>query len=441
MAVNESLAPHDASIPRSSPPSKARAWGVTAVLVLSAVVVFLDKALLGLVAKPMSAELGLSAAGFGSLGSASYLLFGATCIAVSFAAQRISPRWVLLVCGLLWAVGQVPAVVAATGGMLYASRILVGAAEGPANPLSMTVLYSWFPNDRRGLPQALYTAGAAVAKIAMAPLLTLIIVGFGWRAGFLTVGALALGWSLLWLATGRLGPYGAAQSGGDQPRPVRTDRVPWRRALLNRTFIGCFIAYFAQNALAAIIFTWLPSYFENALGFSPEAAGSLFGLPSALGIVALVASGAATDRLLRAGVTSRRARGLLGGACLTVAGILLTLLPLIHTPLPAIILLMLGYGISVTVNTFANPAVAELVPAAQRVGILGVFSGLSVSAGIVSPIITGWLLDRATTPESGYTTAFLLSGIALAVAGALFALLVDPERDRYVPTRSDHVPA
>ncbi|WP_326642718.1 MFS transporter [Nonomuraea fuscirosea] len=142
-----------------------------------------------------------------------------------------------------------------------------------------------------------------------------------------------------------------------------------------------------------------------------------------------------------AGVTSRRARGLLGGACLTVSGLLLTCLPLIDTPLPAIVLLMLGYGISVTVNTFANPAVAELVPPAQRAGILGVFSGLSVTAGIASPVITGWLLVRADTPAAGYTTAFLLSGTVLAVAGVLFALLVHPERDRHDPTRSDHVPA
>ncbi|MEV5498009.1 MFS transporter [Nonomuraea fuscirosea] len=142
-----------------------------------------------------------------------------------------------------------------------------------------------------------------------------------------------------------------------------------------------------------------------------------------------------------AGVTSRRARGLLGGACLTGSGLLLTCLPLIDTPLPAIVLLMLGYGISVTVNTFANPAVAELVPPAQRAGILGVFSGLSVTAGIASPVITGWLLVRADTPAAGYTTAFLLSGTVLAVAGVLFALLVHPERDRHDPTRSDHVPA
>ncbi|MER5325816.1 MFS transporter [Streptosporangium roseum] len=167
------------------------------------------------------------------------------------------------------------------------------------------------------------------------------------------------------------------------------------------------------------------------MGFSAKAAGSLFGLPSAFGIVALVAAGMVTDRLLRRGVPSRRARGLLGGVCLVVAGLLLTTLPLIHAALPAIAVLMLGYGISVTVNTFANPAVAELVPPAQRAGILGVFSGLSVSAGIVSPVIAGVLLDNATTPESGYTSAFLLSGVLLAVGGLFFALLVNPERDGY----------
>ena len=35
--------------------------------------------------------------------------------------------------------------------------------------------------------------------------------------------------------------------------------MPWRRALLNRTFIGCLIAYLTQNALAAVIFgKWDP---------------------------------------------------------------------------------------------------------------------------------------------------------------------------------------
>jgi hypothetical protein len=47
--------------------------------------------------------------------------------------------------------------------------LAVDAAEGPAQPLSHVVAYSWFPNHRRGLPAALITCGASIGKIALAP--------------------------------------------------------------------------------------------------------------------------------------------------------------------------------------------------------------------------------------------------------------------------------
>lgn len=410
---------------------RGRAVVVTGLVVTSAVVVFLDKVLLGLVATPMSRELHLAASGFGTLASASYVLYGATCLIVGFTAQRISPRWVFLACGLLWAVGQIPAIFAVTGSMLYASRLAVGAAEGPANPLAVTSLYSWYPNERRGLPTAWYTSGAAVAKIALAPVLTLIIVTFGWRAGFASVFVLALIWSVAWLAAGRLGPYGAdsGPATAEAHEPAGAVSVPWRRALLNRTFIGCLIAYFTQNALAAVIFTWLPSYFQNALGYSALTSGSMLGLPSVGGIIALFATGFTADHLVRRGTGSRRARGLFGGAVLACAGLVLTLLPWIHHPIISIGILMLGYGGSVSLNTFANPVLAEIVPPHQRSAILGVLNGLGVSAGAVSPIVSGMLLDASSTPQQGYTSTFFCFGTLVALGGICFALLVDPERD------------
>lgn len=50
-------------------------------------------------------------------------------------------------------------------------------------------------------------------------------------------------------------------------------------------------------------------------------------------------------------------------------------------------------------------------------------------AGIVSPLITGMILDATSSPTTGYTTAFLLCGGLLAVAGLLFGAVADPERD------------
>ncbi|MGI5232614.1 hypothetical protein [Actinoallomurus sp. CA-142502] len=94
MAVSENVTPtgSDGLTTAWHRTDRLRAWVVTALVVASAVVVYLDKVLLGLVATPMSRELHLAAADFGALASASYALFGVTCLIVGFTAQRVSPR-------------------------------------------------------------------------------------------------------------------------------------------------------------------------------------------------------------------------------------------------------------------------------------------------------------------------------------------------------------
>jgi MFS family permease len=404
--------------------TSVRAWTVTAAVVGAVVVVFLDKAVLGLVANPLRQDLGLSSTAFGVLGSASNVLQVIACLGLGLLANRVSPRLLLLVSGVVWAVGQAPAVLATTTVALLASRLVVGAAEGPVVPLLHTVAYSWFPNERRGLPASLITSGAALAKVALLPVLTLVIVAFGWRSGFLTVGVLALVWTVVWYAVGRMGPFATGPAPLDAAPPAR-----WTRLLRSRTFLVAALAYFAQGALAAVVYTWLPSYFENGLGFTATASGLLYALPSAMGIVALVLTGSLGDRMLRRGTSSRTVRGTVGGLVLAASGALLCVLPWVSSTVVAIAVLVLGYGFSVTVNTVTLPMVAEIAPAEKRAGALAVLIAAGSCAGIVSPLITGMILDATSSATAGYTTAFLLCGGLLAVAGLLFAAVADPGRD------------
>jgi MFS transporter, ACS family, hexuronate transporter len=407
--------------------SSARAWTVTAAVVGAVVVVFLDKALLGIVANPVRDELGLSSTAFGALGSASNVLQLVACLGLGTLANRVSPRLLLLVSGVLWAAGQAPAVLATTAVALVASRLVVGAAEGPVVPLLHTVAYSWFPNERRGLPASLITAGSSVAKVALLPVLTVVVVAHGWRSGFLTVGVLALVWTVVWYAVGRMGPFAAGSTPVDGSAPAR-----WTRLLRSRTFLVAAFAYFAQGALAAVVFTWLPSYFENGLGFTATESGLLYALPSAMGIVALLGMGAIGDRMLRRGVGSRTVRGVVGGLVLAASGALLCVLPWVSSTVVAIAVLVLGYGFSVTVNTVTLPMIAEIAPAAKRAGALAALIAAGSCAGIVSPLVTGMILDSTSSPGAGYTTAFLMCGGLLVVAGLLFGAVADPERDAVV---------
>ncbi|MGW3950983.1 MFS transporter [Streptomyces sp. NPDC004752] len=124
---------------------------------------------------------------------------------------------------------------------------------------------------------------------------------------------------------------------------------------------------------------------------------------------------------------------LLGGAVLACAGLTPALLPVVHHPVVSLGILMAGYGGSVSLSTFTNPVLAELVPPHQRAALLGAFNGLGVSAGAVSPIVSGMLLDASGSAERGYSLVFLCFGALMALGGLCFALLVDPERDRPDP--------
>ncbi|MEJ8281928.1 MFS transporter [Pseudonocardia spirodelae] len=399
-------------------------WAVTSAAAGAHVLVFLDKGLLGIVATPIRTELGMSATTYGLISSATYLLTMISCLAIALSGRRVSTRAVLLGCGLLIALGQIPAALAGGALMLIASRVVVGAAEGPAVPLAHNAAYSWFPASRRGLPAALITSGASFSKIALLPVISLSVVAFGWRVGFVAIGVVALLWLVAWYLLGRPGPYAGAQG----PAPAR-DRG-WMRGLRTPTMLACLFATFAQGALAAVVFTWLPSYFQNGLGFSAATAGTLFALPSVAGLGALFLIGGLGDRIMRRGAPARVGRGRVGGICLLLSGLVLAAIPLVDVPAVAVAAVILGYGFSVTVNTVTFPVVSELFGAAHRAGALAMITASSAAAGVASPLLAGRLIDTGAAPGSGYTMSFLVFGLLLALGGLVFALAVDPARDR-----------
>lgn len=442
---------HVAAPARTESARPVLTWTVTAMAVLFIAVSWADKAALGLAATPLMKELHLSESQFGFVGSSFYFLSIVTCLLGGVIADRTKLRWALFVLALAWSATSVPVLIYASLGTLLFGRIALGAVEGPANPVAMALTYTWFPNERRGLPSGLLQAGATVAKLGMAPILAVIMGVWGWRGGFWALVIIGVVWCAVWLPIGRTGPYAApdrttvaatpetedAAGPGPAPAGPAVDTVPanegdvpiWRVAR-TRTFAAAVIGNFVVFGLATLVVTWLPSYFQAVLGMGEVQAGSLLGLPSVFGVVCLVGLGWVSDRLLRRGVTSRKARGLVGGASMTIGGILLTASGYTPAAIAGLILLLLGYaGASGSVG-IAGPVVAELVAPKRRAGALGLYLALGSLSGIIAPWLTGVILDAAATPAAGYRTVFSVFGIALAVAGVVYLLLVNPERDR-----------
>lgn len=416
--------------------SRTTAWGLTGLLVLLYVVNWADKAVLGIVAQPLADELGLSASQIGLVGSAFFVTFTIGGFFAGLLDRWMPLKWSLVLLALGWAVAMLPAVVAATFAVLLVSRMVLGFAEGPSGAMIHTGVYSWHPPEKRGVPSACITAAASIAKIAIAPVLTLIVATWGWRAAFVTLAAVGVVWCLVWLPTWREGPYGkrAAPARGTAESTTQADQpaasVPWGRILRTPTFLGGVAAILPMYAVVTVVLTWLPSYFEEGLGYSRVQAGVMFGFPSIASLLMLFVLTGISDRLISRGSTSRMLRGVLPATGLLACGLSLTALPWFDVPWMAVVVVSVGYSFGASIFPLFNSAISEVVPARQLAGTLGVFLALMATGGLVGPYLTGLVVDAAATPAEGYASAFQIFGV-MSVVGAVIALLtVNPERDK-----------
>ncbi|MFM0740706.1 MFS transporter [Paraburkholderia xenovorans] len=414
--------------------ARGRRWVVVASLFLFMLINFADKAVLGLVAVPLMHDMQLTHGQFGLVGSAFFLLFSISGIAVGLMADRVNMKWLLAALALIWAVAQLPLAWPTSFAVLVLCRVLLGAGEGPASPLALHVVYTWFDDRERNLPTAIVQQGATAGVIIAGPLLTYISQRWHWHATFLTLGAVGIGWTVLWLCVGRTGnrhhdaspTFAAAQAHGTSER---TTLPGFRRMLGDRTVIGVMLQCFVGYAVIAVGFTWVPAYFRLGLGFAATQAGWLFALQVAAQIPLGIALAMFSHRLLKRGVSSKAARGRLISAACVVSGVAYCALLLSAPPFVKVALMALASALAIQTFTFGPMLVAEVAPVARRGALLAVTNSIVTTAGLIGPIAMGKLLGTAGD-ASGYEMGFAVTGVLLLVVGAAGWVLIDPQRSK-----------
>ena len=386
---------------------------------------FADKIVVGLIGMK---GLGLSAEQFGLLGSSFFFLFAISAVIVGFIANRVQAKHTLLVMALIWALVQFPMLFTASFGVMMASRIVLGAGEGPAAPVATHAIYKWFPDSRRGLPTAILAQGSAIGVIVAVPILTAIIKHFSWHWAFGALGIAGLLWSVAWLIFGREGtlvdpPVSRAEGGGD--------RVPYRYLLTCPSIVAACCAGFASYWGLALGLTWFPSYMMSGLGLDETVGRNLSVLPWLLGAAVVLGGGYLSQRLKSKGVSSRMSRGVLACATVVLGGCILPFVGLMPTPALKIAVLVFGGAIGSTIYVVLPMIVSELTPQPQRAGMLAITTSIVTLAGVLSPLVMGSIIQNAATPIAGYETRLCRSWACLLLAGGIIGLLfIRPEADR-----------
>jgi ACS family D-galactonate transporter-like MFS transporter len=224
--------------------------------------------------------------------------------------------------GLIWALTQFPML---GTGVRDVSRLpgRPRCRRGPAYRVALHSAYKWFPNELRTLPTAIIAQGAGIGVIAV-PLLNWVIANYSWHWAFGVLGAVGLAWTATWLA---LSCEGSLSAVIETDAPPTRDRVGYGQLLLNPIILASWCASFAAYWGLSQAPSWQGAFLINGLGLTQGSIGLLSALPPGASVVLVIAAGWYSQRLLARGVSSGVARGIFGGACVTLGGAALAIMP------------------------------------------------------------------------------------------------------------------
>ena len=145
----------------------------------------------GVFVKPMFAEYNWPMAVISMAASINLLMYASGGVFAGWLLDRVAPKWITTVCVLLTTAGFITAsFVKSPLGLYLSYGVLVGIGSAGSGAVACTAsIGKWFVK-KRGMAIGIAAMGIGLGTIIMAPLAGYIVKGFGWRIGFLCIGAL-----------------------------------------------------------------------------------------------------------------------------------------------------------------------------------------------------------------------------------------------------------
>jgi MFS family permease len=261
------------------------------------------------------------------------------------------------------------------------------------------------------------------------PLLTVLMLAFGWRAMFVVLGAAGMLIALLWFALYRdprevrlTTPEQQALGGEITAATGRLSAADWRRLFAFRATWGLVCGYFGTIYLLWLFGTWLPGYLEIQRHMDVRLTGWVAAIPFGFGAVGSIGAGWFADRLLRNGrspIASRRAMlvlALLGMAAFTACAAFVT------SDMAAVACIALALFCNGVCTSMNWSLVGEVAPARCTASLGGITNFGGYIGGAIAPIATASIVQHTGSFALALVLAAALAGVS---ALALFLLVPD----------------
>jgi len=374
---------------------------------------------------PLKRDLGVSSAAISLLYGAARLEGGIEGPVVGHLIDRFGSRRLIIIGASLAGIGLILLSTVHSFFaffLIYVLVVALGSNAGFFHPVS-TAVNKWFIR-RRGIGFSIISASGSVGGMIMAPLLSYIILDFGWRNGAIFAGLIILIVALPSALPMKRSPEAMGLYPDGQPPPKNPiqelNPAPQEVFEVNFTVREAlrtlpFWLLTAGISLRLLVTVALNTHFVPILvwkGMS-EAASAYLVSVSALGsIIASLAFGWLGDRWNKA---------LLSSLCIVPT--IIAMLGLVFSQETNVLYLFpIGFAITMGTAPLNWALIGDFFGRGSYATIRGIMGIGYGTATFLSPIYAGWIFDRTES----YTLVLITFAIILLIASTFFAILRHP---------------
>jgi ACS family hexuronate transporter-like MFS transporter len=235
---------------------------------------YIDRQTLAAVAPAVRKALDVNHTQYGWLISAFSMAYLVGAPAAGVVVDRLGARRGFGVAVVAWSLVAAGHALAGSFAMLFALRLLLGAAESPSFPAAAQAIRRAFPDARRPLAYGLLFTGSSIGAVIAGKLAVSLDARWGFRYAFLGAALIGTLWIPFWLITTRGFGLDAPAEDERASREGTPARAPWREIVTSAPVLRAIVAVVGSAPAIMFVLNWTSQYLVEAWHFEKEDVGN-----------------------------------------------------------------------------------------------------------------------------------------------------------------------
>jgi MFS transporter, ACS family, aldohexuronate transporter len=400
-------------------------WVICALLFFATTINYVDRQVIGILAKDLQNIIGWSEIDYGNIVAAFNAAYALGLLVSGRLMDRFGTRIGYAVAIVIWSVAGMATGLARSAFGFGIARAALGLGEASNFPAAIKTVAEWFPKKERALATGIFNSGTNVGAIVAPLTVPWIAINFGWQWAFVLTGAIGFLWLLFWIPKYRkpeehpkLSAQELSYIQSDPPDPPAA-RIPWIQLIPHRQTCAFAIGKYMTDPIWWFYLYWVPNFLRQNHGLDLSTIGPPLIAIYLVADVGSIGGGWLSSTLIKRGWTVNSARK----TAMLICALLVT--PIIFASRVSnlwVAVALIGLAAAAHQGWSANifTTTSDMFPRRAVGSVVGIGGMAGAMGGATLAVLTGYILERT---GGNYMIIFSTAASAYLLALAIIHLL------------------